>query len=224
MSVPFSAGGLVSTVDDLLRWNTVLHGDGLLSRSSYERMTAQYPETEKEDGFYGYGLFIAKTSGHTCLSHSGGVNGLHRCASVLSGVARLSDCAVQLAQSPGYSTGHPTALGAFARGIEIVTSVKVSSRSEEPAHESERAIRERRHTQNHQRHPHVRRGGNRDPDSGSHRDVDREACRALRQQRQQSTRQNPSRGVAATPRSAAGMTRHARAVSQPHSASRLSTP
>jgi CubicO group peptidase (beta-lactamase class C family) len=75
MSVPFSAGGLVSTVDDLLRWNTALHGDGLLSRSSYERMTAQYPETEKEDGFYGYGLFIARTSGYTCLSHSGGVNG-----------------------------------------------------------------------------------------------------------------------------------------------------
>jgi hypothetical protein len=38
-------------------------------------MTAQYPETRNEDGFYGYGLFIAKTSGYTCLSHSGGVNG-----------------------------------------------------------------------------------------------------------------------------------------------------
>jgi len=75
MSVPFSAGGLVSTVDDLLTWNTALHGDGLLSRSSYERMTARYSETEKEDGFYGYGLSIAMMSRHTCLSHSGGVNG-----------------------------------------------------------------------------------------------------------------------------------------------------
>jgi D-alanyl-D-alanine carboxypeptidase len=75
MSVPFSAGGLVSTVDDLLRRNTALHGDGLISRGSYERMTARYPETQKEDGFYGYGLFIAKTSGYTCLSYSGGVNG-----------------------------------------------------------------------------------------------------------------------------------------------------
>src|SRR5262249_46233380 len=56
MSVPFSAGGLVSTVDDLLRWNTALHGDGLLNRSSYERMIARYPETQKDDGFYGYGL------------------------------------------------------------------------------------------------------------------------------------------------------------------------
>jgi D-alanyl-D-alanine carboxypeptidase len=75
MSVPFSAGGLVSTVDDLLTWNTALHGDGLLSRSSYERMTARYIETEQEDGFYGYGLSIATMSRHTCLSHGGGVNG-----------------------------------------------------------------------------------------------------------------------------------------------------
>ncbi len=75
MSVPFAAGGLVSTVDDLLRWNAALHGGGLLAGSSYERMTARYPETEKEDGFYGYGLFIAGISGYTCLAHSGGVPG-----------------------------------------------------------------------------------------------------------------------------------------------------
>lgn len=75
MSVPFSAGGLVSTVDDLLRWNAALHEGGFLSRGSYERMTARYPETQKEDGFYGYGLFLSEMSGYTCLSHSGGVNG-----------------------------------------------------------------------------------------------------------------------------------------------------
>ncbi len=75
MSVPFSAGGLISTVDDLLRWNRALHEDGLLKRSSYERMTAEYPETQQQDGFYGYGLFIGKTAGYTCLAHTGGVNG-----------------------------------------------------------------------------------------------------------------------------------------------------
>jgi D-alanyl-D-alanine carboxypeptidase len=75
MSVPFSAGGLFSTVDDLLRWNTALHVDGFLNPSSYKRMIADYPETKKEDGSYGYGLFIGKRSGYTCLSHSGGVNG-----------------------------------------------------------------------------------------------------------------------------------------------------
>lgn len=62
-------------VDDLLRWNTAQHGGGLLSRSSYDRMIARFPETAKEDGFYGYGLFIGSTSGYTWLSHSGGVNG-----------------------------------------------------------------------------------------------------------------------------------------------------
>ena len=38
-------------------------------------MIAEYPETKREDGFYGYGLFIGKRSTYTCLSHSGGVNG-----------------------------------------------------------------------------------------------------------------------------------------------------
>jgi CubicO group peptidase (beta-lactamase class C family) len=75
MSVPYSAGGLFSTVDDLLRWNTALHEDGLLKPNSYKRMIAEYPETKKEDGLYGYGLFIGKRSGYTCLSHSGGVSG-----------------------------------------------------------------------------------------------------------------------------------------------------
>jgi CubicO group peptidase (beta-lactamase class C family) len=75
MSVPFSAGGLLSNADDLLRWNTVLHGEGLLRPRSYQRMVAEYPETRREDEFYGYGLFLGKRAGHTRLSHSGGVNG-----------------------------------------------------------------------------------------------------------------------------------------------------
>ena len=75
MSVPFSAGALFSTVDDLLRWNTALHLEGFLNPKSYKQMIAEYPETKKEDGLYGYGLFIGKRSGYTCLSHSGGVNG-----------------------------------------------------------------------------------------------------------------------------------------------------
>jgi CubicO group peptidase (beta-lactamase class C family) len=73
--VPFSAGGLVSTFDDLLRWNIALHTDGLLNGSSHQRMIAEYPETQKGNEFYGYGLFIGKTSGYACLSHSGGVSG-----------------------------------------------------------------------------------------------------------------------------------------------------
>ncbi len=75
MSVPYSAGGLISTVDDLLHWNTALHGGEFLEPDTYRRMIARYPETQKEDGFYGYGLFIAEMSGHTMLAHSGGVNG-----------------------------------------------------------------------------------------------------------------------------------------------------
>jgi hypothetical protein len=75
MSVPFSAGGLISTLDDLLRWNTLLHGGQVLNPESYAAMTARYPEARIGDDFYGYGLFIGAQSGYTRYSHSGGVNG-----------------------------------------------------------------------------------------------------------------------------------------------------
>ena len=75
MSVPFAAGGLYSTVDDLLRWSNALHGDGVLQPPSYQRMVAKYPETKKDDGHYGYGLLIGSRAGIQCLSHGGGVNG-----------------------------------------------------------------------------------------------------------------------------------------------------
>ncbi len=38
-------------------------------------MVTPYPETQKENLHYGYGLYITKTSGYTCLLHSGGVSG-----------------------------------------------------------------------------------------------------------------------------------------------------
>jgi CubicO group peptidase (beta-lactamase class C family) len=64
MEVPLSAGGLYSTVDDLLRWNTALHGGKVLDSRSYARMTAQYPEARVGDIAYGYGLFVGKRSGY----------------------------------------------------------------------------------------------------------------------------------------------------------------
>jgi CubicO group peptidase (beta-lactamase class C family) len=75
MSVPFSAGGLISTLNDLLRWNTLLHGGQVLNPESYAAMTVRYPEARIGDDFYGYGLFIGAQSDYTRYSHSGGVNG-----------------------------------------------------------------------------------------------------------------------------------------------------
>jgi CubicO group peptidase (beta-lactamase class C family) len=75
MSVPFSAGALYSTVDDLQRWNTALHGGCVLSGALYKRMVTPCAEGQKDDWGYGYGVFVSMQSGHRCLAHDGGVNG-----------------------------------------------------------------------------------------------------------------------------------------------------
>lgn len=75
MRVPYSAGGPYSTLDDLLQWNKALHAGGFLGKPTYERMIAPNPETSGENVIFGYGIFITQRLGHTCLSHTGAVNG-----------------------------------------------------------------------------------------------------------------------------------------------------
>jgi CubicO group peptidase (beta-lactamase class C family) len=58
MSIPFSAGSLYSTVEDLARWEQGLFGGKVLSAASLEKMTTPF----KED--YAFGLAVSTASGH----------------------------------------------------------------------------------------------------------------------------------------------------------------
>ncbi len=69
MGIPFSAGGLYSTCDDLLRWEKALYGGKLLSAESLKKMTTPY----KDD--YAFGLVIKTYAGSREFSHNGGING-----------------------------------------------------------------------------------------------------------------------------------------------------
>jgi len=71
MTIPFAAGGLYSTTEDLLRWERGLFGGKLLSEASLARMTTPF----KND--YASGVSVHTLSGHnvrpqssTALSHS----------------------------------------------------------------------------------------------------------------------------------------------------------
>jgi CubicO group peptidase (beta-lactamase class C family) len=70
MTVPYAAGSLYSTVDDMLKWDQSFYGDKLLSAASRQAMfTASGAEG------YGMGWGLDKGFGHDRASHSGGVNG-----------------------------------------------------------------------------------------------------------------------------------------------------
>jgi CubicO group peptidase (beta-lactamase class C family) len=77
MSLPFSAGGIYSTVEDMFRWNEALaHPGKLLNADSLKQMFTEYPEATHEGQHYGYGVVISRQKfGRLLYYHGGGVNG-----------------------------------------------------------------------------------------------------------------------------------------------------
>ncbi len=71
MSIPFSAGALYSTTEDLLRWEQGLFGGKVLSATSLKKMTTPF----KND--YGYGLAVRTARGYTVIGHGGGIEGFN---------------------------------------------------------------------------------------------------------------------------------------------------
>src|ERR1035437_4211178 len=71
MSVPFAAGGLFSTTEDLLRWERGLFGGRLLSAESLRKMTTPC------QGGYGLGLGIVTGNGRRLFSHEGAIEGFN---------------------------------------------------------------------------------------------------------------------------------------------------
>jgi CubicO group peptidase (beta-lactamase class C family) len=69
MSIPFSAGALYSTTEDLLRWEQGLFGGKLLSKESLSKMTKPYKDN------YALGLMTGTNNGHRVIQHGGGIQG-----------------------------------------------------------------------------------------------------------------------------------------------------
>jgi CubicO group peptidase (beta-lactamase class C family) len=69
MSIPYSAGGLYSTVEDLYRWDRALYSEKLISKNSLDQMFTPY-----RDG-YGFGWKILKEFQRKALMSAGRING-----------------------------------------------------------------------------------------------------------------------------------------------------
>ena len=73
MTQPHAAGALVSTVDDLLKWNRALHEGRILSQSSHAAMTT--PAGKAAENAYGFGISTGTLRGQPKLEHGGGIFG-----------------------------------------------------------------------------------------------------------------------------------------------------
>ena len=75
MTLPFSAGGLLSNVDDLYLWYDAVMNDKVISRSSREKAHTTYVLKNGKPTGYGYGWVLGNIQGSPMISHGGGING-----------------------------------------------------------------------------------------------------------------------------------------------------
>lgn len=71
MTIPFSAGGLYSTAEDLARWEQGLFGGKVLSPTSLQKMTTPFLHN------YAFGLAVTTLNGHRIIEHTGGIEGFN---------------------------------------------------------------------------------------------------------------------------------------------------
>lgn len=75
MTHPYAAGALLSTVDDLGRWNAALFDGKLLSEEAVRAMTTAAKLNDGSVTEYGCGLYVRERDGFRVFSHSGGIHG-----------------------------------------------------------------------------------------------------------------------------------------------------
>lgn len=69
MEIPYSAGAMFSTVEDLYLWTKALHNNQVLSAATTQKMLTPYKNN------YGYGIVIDSLKTHKLVSHTGGIPG-----------------------------------------------------------------------------------------------------------------------------------------------------
>lgn len=76
MSIPYAAGALYSTVEDLYRWIQALSTEQIVPRAYLDQMFApQVAIPDMSGGAYGYGWIVIKDSDQTIYLHGGGIEG-----------------------------------------------------------------------------------------------------------------------------------------------------
>ena len=75
MKWPYAAGALVSTVDDLSRWNRALQVGEVVPKETLQRLWTDYRTADGESTGYGYGWGLAEVEGHRVIHHGGGIHG-----------------------------------------------------------------------------------------------------------------------------------------------------
>jgi CubicO group peptidase (beta-lactamase class C family) len=74
-TLPYAAGSLMSTIDDMFLWHKAIHNNLLISASTRSLAFTNYTLSNGKHTNYGYGWAINEIGGITTLEHAGGLNG-----------------------------------------------------------------------------------------------------------------------------------------------------
>ncbi len=75
MTLPYAAGSLMSTVDDMLIWNQAIHNNKLVTKENRQKAFTNYALNNGEPMNYGYGWGPNEINGNPSVEHSGGIFG-----------------------------------------------------------------------------------------------------------------------------------------------------
>ena len=92
MSIPYSAGSLYSTVEDLYRWDRGLYTDKILNTEWRKKMYTPFLSD------YAYGWFVRGSGADQIITHNGGVNGFRTAINRFPGI---DACVIVLTNGPG---------------------------------------------------------------------------------------------------------------------------
>lgn len=71
MTIPAGGGGLLTTVEDMYKWDRSLYTEKLISKKSLDKIFTPYSDS----GTYCYGWRKSEDFGHACFQHGGGIEG-----------------------------------------------------------------------------------------------------------------------------------------------------
>lgn len=75
MNIPYAAGGLVSTVDDLYKWMQALQANEVISKSGLQKAFSPYQLEGGVSTPYGYGWQLGELYGQQVVGHDGVIQG-----------------------------------------------------------------------------------------------------------------------------------------------------
>ncbi len=75
MTIPYAAGGLYSTVEDLYRWDQALYTGQLVPKDLLDSMFTPHAKMPDPGLSYGYGWFVGEMNNHKAVSHGGSIEG-----------------------------------------------------------------------------------------------------------------------------------------------------